>query len=340
MMNEKARHTITAVGPEQIRAAVGLPDLIEPVAEAFRRASAGEAESGLVVMFPALQPDEGDVYVKTGTLTGSPVHIVKVSPWFRVNVEDRRPQGGFIAVLDSRTGHTLALLQDDHYLSDLRTAAAGAVVARSMVSPGIRTALVVGSGTQAYWQSLALHRERPYQALLVWARDPQKAHELTMQLAPVLHGVTFEVVSELEPSVRRADVILTTTQAREPLIQGRWLRPGQHITAIGADDATKCELDTAVLRRARVFVDARDTARETGEVFRAIRDDGYALDEIAGELGEILAGATPARTRTDDITVATLSGLGVQDLVAAQVALQRLGLAPKGFALETERTAP
>lgn len=312
----------------QLRAAVHFPDLIEPVAHAFQASSAGHADSGLIVMFPAQQPEVGDVYVKSGTLRGHPIYIVKISPWFAVNVPERRPQGGFIAVFDSRTGHTLALLEDEHYLSDIRTAAAGAVAARILAPARVDTVLVVGAGVQAYWQPQALHRERPYRTLLVWARKPEKATALRARLAPVLPDIDIDVVDDLEPAVRRADVILTTTQAREPLIHGDWLRAGQHITAVGADDASKCELDVTVLRRARVYVDARDTARDTGEVHRAIRAGHYTLDDLAGELGHVLTGSTPARTSDHDITVATLAGLGVQDLVAAEVALQKLAARP------------
>jgi ornithine cyclodeaminase len=308
----------------QLRAAVHFPDLIEPVAHAFQASSAGHADSGLIVMFPAQLPEAGDVYVKSGTLRGHPIYIVKISPWFAANIAEQRPQGGFIAVFDSRTGHTVALLEDEHYLSDIRTAAAGAVAARALAPAQVDTALVVGSGVQAYWQPQALHRERPYRRLLVWARNLDKATALAARLAPALPDVDIEVVHDLEPAVQRADVILTTTQAREPLIHGDWLHPGQHITAIGADDATKCELDATALRRAHVYVDARDTARETGEVHRAIRAGHYTLDDLAGELGHVLAGTTPARTSADDITIATLAGLGVQDLVAAEIALQKL----------------
>lgn len=318
----------TVVTAAQLRAAVHFPDLIEPVAQAFQASSAGHADSGLIVMFPAEQPEAGDVYVKSGTLRGHRIYIIKISPWFATNVAEQRSQGGFIAVFDTRTGHTLALLEDEHYLSDIRTAAAGAVAARTLAPAQVDTALVVGSGVQAYWQPQALHRERPYRKLLAWARDPDKATALTARLASALPDVDIEVVHDLEPAVRRADVLLTTTQAREPLIHGDWLHPGQHITAIGADDATKCELDATVLHRARVYVDARDTARDTGEVHRAIRTGQYTLDDLAGELGHVLAGTTPARTSADDITVATLAGLGVQDLVAAEVALQKLDARP------------
>src|SRR5262252_4168622 len=122
--------TVAIVGADELRRHVFFEDLIEPVSRALQQSSAGEADNGLIVAFPLADRTRGDVYVKTGTLRGHSVYIVKVSPWFAANVERKQPQGGFIAVFDSETGHTRALLDEQHYLSDIRTAAAGALGAR------------------------------------------------------------------------------------------------------------------------------------------------------------------------------------------------------------------
>ena len=166
---------IRIVDAETIRASVSFEDLIEPVSRAFEESSAGLADNGLVVMFPAERNELGDVYVKTGSLRGHDVYIVKVSPWFSSNVERGLPQGGFVGVFDSHTGRTLALLNEEHYLSDIRTAAAGAVAARMLAPSKVATVAVLGAGVQGYWQPLALYRERPFTTLLIWARSLQKA---------------------------------------------------------------------------------------------------------------------------------------------------------------------
>ncbi|MQA73716.1 MAG: ornithine cyclodeaminase family protein [Solirubrobacterales bacterium] len=311
---------------DDLRGAVRFSDLVEPVARAFQASSAGDADNGLLVMLPADRPTDGDVFVKTSTLRGHPLYIVKIAPWFALNVQQGRPQGGLLAVFDSRTGHTLAVLEDEHYLSDIRTAAAGSVAARVLAPAVVDTALVIGSGVQAYWQPQALYKERPFRTLLLWARNNAKATALAARLADVLPEVQLRVVNDLEDAAGRADVLLTTTQARDPVVRGAWLRPSQHVTAIGADDQTKCELDAQTLQRARVFVDARDTAAATGEVYRFVYAGHYALADLAGEIGEVLAGSVPGRTSDDDITVATLAGLGVQDLVTAEVVLRVLGI--------------
>jgi ornithine cyclodeaminase/alanine dehydrogenase-like protein (mu-crystallin family) len=313
------------IDADTLRAAVGFDDLVEPTAQAFVESSAGLADNGLLTMFPAERPELGDVYVKTGSVRGHAVYIVKVAPWFQANAETGSPQGGFVAVFDSATGHTLALVHDEHYLSDIRTAAAGAVAARALARATVDTVAVLGAGVQAYWQPLALFRERPFTRLSVWARRRDKAEALMRRLGDDLPGVEIGFVGDVETAVRGADVLITATQAREPVVDGRWLRPGAHVTAVGADDATKCELDVEALRRAKVFVDARATAEANGDVHRAIQAGGYTIDDLSGELGEVLAGRVAGRTADDDITIATLTGIGAQDLVAAEVALAALG---------------
>jgi ornithine cyclodeaminase len=309
---------------DEIRAKVRFEHLVEPVARAFRESSARQAENGLTVMFPAQRRDLGDVYVKTGVLRGHRVFIVKVSPWFKLNVERGQPQGGFVAVFDAETGHTRAILNDEHYLSDIRTAAAGTLAARLLAPEAVETAAVLGSGTQAYWQPQALYGERPFRRLLIWGRDPAKAQTLRVRLRPRLPNVEIEVCLDLERAVRGADVIITATLSREALVRGAWLRPGQHITAVGSDDPTKCELDPEVLRRARVFVDEIDTTLANGDVHRAVRAGAYGPELLAGEIGDVLSGSKQGRTGPHDITVAKLVGIGAQDLAAAETALEML----------------
>jgi ornithine cyclodeaminase/alanine dehydrogenase-like protein (mu-crystallin family) len=318
--------TVRIVSAAELRAHVRFEDLIEPVAAAFQESSAGLADNGLVVMCPLERPGRGDVYVKTGTLQGHSVFIVKVSPWFAANVERGDAQGGFIGVFDSHTGHTIALLNEEHYLSDIRTAAAGALAARVLAPASVQTASVLGAGVQAYWQTLALHRERPFTTLLIWARHRDKALALKVRLTGKLPGVELCIEEELEHAVRAADVLICATLSREPLVRGEWLREGQHITAVGADDPSKCELDASVLQKARVFVDSLNTTAANGDVHRAIISGQYGLSDVTGEIGEVLAGTKIGRTSPSSITVAKFVGIGAQDIAAAETSLARLGI--------------
>jgi ornithine cyclodeaminase/alanine dehydrogenase-like protein (mu-crystallin family) len=319
-----AMSPVQIVGAEKLRAHVKFEHLIDPIAAAFQQVAAGHADNGHLVIFPVQPRDRGDVFVKTGSLQGHSAYVVKISPWFAANVEIGVAQGGFLALFDSSTGHTLAVLNDEHYLSDIRTAAAGAVAARLLAPTEIDAASVLGAGVQAYWQSVALYHERRFRTLLIWARDRDKAETLRQRLSSELPRVDVRVEAELERAVRRADVLICATAARQPFVRADWLHDGQHITAVGADDPSKCELDIDVLRRARVFVDSTAASSANGEVYRAMRDGTYSTGELAGEIGEIINGTNLGRRGDADITIAKFVGLGAQDLIAAEVALTTL----------------
>jgi ornithine cyclodeaminase len=325
----EATRAVRVVGANELRTHVKFKHLIDPIAAAFQEVTAGYADNGHLVMFPVRPRDQGDVFVKTATVQGHSAYVVKVSPWFATNVQAKVAQGGFLALFDSATGHTLAVLNEEHYLSDIRTAAAGAVAARVLAPREVDTASVLGAGAQAYWQSVALYHERPFRTLLIWARNDAKAEALRRRLSDELPGVDIRVEGGPEQAVRRADVIICATAARKPFVRADWLHDGQHITAVGADDSSKCELDVGVLRRARVFVDSITASSANGEVYRAMQDGTYSVDDLAGEIGEILNGSKIGRRDEADITVAKFVGLGAQDLVAAEVALARLTLVSK-----------
>ena len=143
-------------------------------------------------------------------------------------------------------------------------------------------------------------------------------------MTPLLPQVDIQVEPSLKRAVEFGDVVITATQSREPLVRGDWLRAGQHITAVGADDATKCELDSTALRCSRVFVDTVQTALANGEVHRAIKSGEYSRSALAGEIGDVLAKRCAGRQSADDITVATFAGIGAQDVVAANAAIGSL----------------
>jgi ornithine cyclodeaminase/alanine dehydrogenase-like protein (mu-crystallin family) len=308
-----------------LRKHVTFHDLIEPINIAFQEYSDGLADAGTITMFPAKHLEWGDVYVKTGNIHGHKSYIVKISPWFAANVEANQPQGGFIAVFDSETGRTRALLAEDHYLSDIRTASAGALAARFFAPHNVRTATVLGTGVQAFWQPQALYRERPYKHLNVWGRHNDKVQKLIKQLEPLLPNVLIKAENNLERAARAADVIMTTTSSREPILQGAWLHSGQHITAIGADDATKCELDAECLLRAnRLIVDSVESSQTLGDISRHLKQGNITPQQIHGEVGAVFSGKIPGRRNENEITIAKFVGLGIQDLIAAEVSLSKL----------------
>jgi len=221
----------------------------------------------------------------------------------------------------SSSGAVRALLLDNGYLTQIRTAAAGAAATDILAAKG-RTALgVLGAGRQALLQTEALGLVRQLNRVRIWARDPQKAGRAADHLRKL--GMSPAVCATAEEVVRASNVIITATSASVPLIKSAWLHPGLHISAIGSDSPAKCELEPAVLARASVYAcDSRDQCATLGE-WRAARAAGVQLAAISPEIGEIIAGTRAGRIRGDDITVADLTGVGLQDTAIALVALAR-----------------
>ncbi|MFE7530330.1 ornithine cyclodeaminase family protein [Kitasatospora sp. NPDC057542] len=309
---------------DRIRAAVNLADLVEPVADAFTAFSTTDGAQAPVMVLPVA--DGGDSHIKAAHLPRSRHFLVKIANWFPGNRHRGLPEGGgFVALFDATTGAVTALLEDEHHLSDLRTAAAGAVCACALARPDAARATVLGTGRQAELQAHALTLVRPIRQIRVWGRNHARATALAARLGQDLPRVDVTAVADPEQAVQQSDIVVTATASPTPVLFGSWLRPGQHITALGADDPAKRELDGAGLNRAtRVFVDSRELALRHGDIHAAITRGEVTGERIDGEIGDVLAGRIPGRRTPDDITVAKLIGIGPQDLAAAETALALL----------------
>lgn len=234
---------------------------------------------------------------------------------------------GGLLVCSATTGAPLCFLSDEHYLTDARTAAAGALATDVLATAGASTVGVLGAGTQAWLQVVTLAGLRRLTGVAVWARRPAAARDLAVRLRQALPSASVSFGATPEAIVSASHIVITATASTEPLIVGEWLQAGQHITALGADDDRKRELDATVLSRADVVVvDSRDQTCRTAELAPALRDGTLSLDEVV-ELGEVFAGAAAGRSRRDEITLAKLTGLAFQDLACAGVVLDRLGIA-------------
>jgi ornithine cyclodeaminase/alanine dehydrogenase-like protein (mu-crystallin family) len=202
------------------------------------------------ILHMALSQAKGEVDVKTAYIPGLASFAIKVSPGFFDNPKQGLPSlSGMMMLLSATTGRLEALHLDNGYLTELRTAAAGAVAARHLARADARIAGVLGAGSQAQAQIEALRLVRPIERVLMWARDPAKAEAAADRMAERLMLDVLPVASA-ERLVLEADVMVTATPARTPLIVADWLHPGLHITAIGSDAADKNELHPDVLRRA------------------------------------------------------------------------------------------
>ena len=318
-------HEIRIVTEAELRAAVTL-DLT--TVEVIERAFAALA-SGVVVMPPILSMDlpqvNGEVDVKTAYIPGFDGFAIKVSPGFFDNPTLGLPSlNGLMILFSATTGLVEAVFLDNGYLTDIRTAAAGAVAARHLAPERVETAGVIGTGVQARLQMQAAHLVRPFTRVLVHGRDKNKAAACAAELGAAL-GIAAEVAADAETLVKDAQLVVTTTPARTPVIRADWLHPGLHITAMGADQAGKNEIDPAALTAADLYVCDRVSQCETSGELEAARAAGLMRGVTPPELGTIVSGAHPGRVAETDVTICDLTGTGAQDTAIATHAAQVLG---------------
>ena len=305
-----------------LRACVSLdPGAVDIVDNAF----ATLARGGVVmppILSMAIAERHGEVDVKTAYVPGLEGFAIKVSPGFFDNpARGLASLNGMMIVLDAETGIVKAVLLDNGYLTDVRTAAAGAVAARHLAPETLDNVGVIGAGLQAQLQVEALALVRPFNTLQVWGRDPQKSAAYADRMAARL-GKPVTVAPSAEALVRTSQLVITTTPARAPLINSEWLHPGLHITAMGSDSADKNELDPAIVQAADRFVcDRVAQSRRLGELRSAIEAGAVAAEYSPDELGAICAGLAPGRRSANEITVCDLTGTGVQDTAIAVHAL-------------------
>ncbi len=312
----------------------GLVHLDLDAVECIERAFAALASGGVVmppILSMAIEAAHGEVDVKTAYVPGFDAFAVKISPGFFDNPRLGLPSlNGLMVLLSAKTGLTEALLLDNGYLTDVRTAAAGAVAARHMARSDARTAAILGAGVQARLQLKALTLVRPIVEARIWARDPDRAAAAAREMSESL-GIAVEPAADPEAAVRGADVVVTTTPATSPILRAEWLRPGQHVTAMGSDAPQKNELYPETLTVADVYVaDSLVQTRRLGELHHAIREGRVAEDAVFAELGDLVLGRVAGRPGPDAITVADLTGTGVQDTAIATLARDRARVAGAG----------
>lgn len=293
-----------------------------------------------VAMPPILRLDipeyRGEVDVKTAYVPGLDGFAIKISPGFFGNPALGLPSvNGLMVLLSSRTGLVEALLLDNGYLTDVRTAAAGAVAAKHLSRPDSAVAAIFGAGVQAALQLEALTLVRPIREARIWARQPERAAATAARLSERL-GIPVHAAEEGRAAIAGADIVVTTTPADRPILTADWLQPGQHVTAMGSDAEHKNELDPAILSRADLYVaDSLKQTRRLGELHHAIAAGIVATDRDFPELGAVIAGQAAGRPSTDAITVCDLTGTGVQDTAIATLARSRALGAGAGTVFET-----
>jgi ornithine cyclodeaminase len=307
----------------QIESVMRPADVVAAMEKAFAAYSRGEA-----VIPPAGHIDftdpPGEGHIKYGYLRGGATFTVKIATGFYENSKRGLPSGdGVILVFSSQTGQLLTILQDESYLTDIRTAAAGAVAAKYLARE-VRCIGIVGGGVQARLQLAYLATVLECRRAMIWARSADRAKAFHVE------GFDVRIAANINDLLDECDLVVTTTPSREPLITADHVKAGTHITAVGADGAGKNEIDPALFARAKLcVVDSRSQCSKFGDTSFALQR-GFIQPADLVEFGEIIEArqdprnAQQYRREPNDITIADLTGVAVQDIAVAELALEKL----------------
>jgi ornithine cyclodeaminase len=310
------------VSAEDCERALVIPELIEEIAQGFIDYTAGRVVVPPVGYLGFTEP-AGDVHLKYGYVKGGDVFVIKVAAGFPQNSERGLPTGdGCMLVFDSHTGFLLAVLLDRSRLTDIRTAVAGAVAARALAPKNISRIGIIGTGVQARLQPLMLKHVTTCREIALYGRSAVRAKACAESLEDAGFRVTmFESADAVAES---CELIVTTTASRDAHFRAAAVRPGTHVTGVGADAPGKQELDVKLFARADVVVaDSIAQCADHGDLAPALASGDIALDRVR-ELGAVLADPALGRTSERQISIADLTGVAVQDIVIASHVMRRI----------------
>jgi len=223
---------------------------------------------------------------------------------------------GAVLLFEPAHGQLLAVM-DASSITGIRTAAASGLATRLLARENAGDLAILGSGVQAASHLEAMRVVRTLRRVRVWSRDTDGAHAFAEREGRRL-GIPIETAASARSAVKDADIICTTTGAKEPILAGEWLSPGAHVNAVGACFPTTRELDTNAVRRSRFYVDCREsTLKEAGDFLIPRSEGAIGDDHIVGEIGDVVLGTVEGRRSPDEITIFKSLGIAIEDLASA-----------------------
>jgi len=267
----------------------------------------------------------GDVHIKYGYIIDDEFYVIKIaSGFYGSNPEDPSRQSGLMLVFKQKTGELSAILLDEGLLTNVRTAAAGAVVAKCLAPRNITCVGLVGAGTQARLQLEFLRGVIACREVLVWGLSQTELDLYKKDMEPI--GFHIQTTQNTERVAETCNFIVTATPSCSPLLKAEFIQKGTHITALGSDTPQKQELDPRILSMADLIVaDSISQCLERGEIHHALEADLIRKDQVI-ELGTVLADPSKSRTSDAQTTVADLTGVAVQDIQIAKAVCEKSGL--------------
>jgi ornithine cyclodeaminase len=304
----------------EIKAVLPSLDLLPEIEAGFVAYSAGKA---IVPPVGELILDRGEVHIKYGYIKEDSYYVIKVASGFYDNPQLGLPSsGGLMLLFSQMTGELVSIILDEGYLTDTRTAIAGSIAAKHLAPKAIESIGIVGTGIQARLQLTYLKMVSDCRDVLVWGRDERRLTQYQAEMKA--QGFQVGITRNAADILRNCNLVVTNTPAESPLLFADDLQKGTHITAVGSDTPEKQELDAAILNKADVVLaDSLSQCLLRGEIHKALEAGMIKEDELI-ELGEVILGRRAGRTSADQITVADLTGVAVQDIKIATAVYKAL----------------
>ena len=308
----------------EVKQLLSLPEVIEAVESAFKQKGLDRVQMPAKI-YLFYKRFDGDLRTMPAYLEDLGISAVKI-----VNVHPKNPARkclptvmAVITLLEPSTGAPLAIMGGTT-ITDMRTGAAGGIAAKYLARRDSKSVGLVGAGAQARTQLLALLEIFNVEEVRVWSRTEDTRNRFLTEIKKACHRrFQFLSAGSIRKAVENADIVVTTTPSRKPLITNDMISAGTHINCIGADAQGKQELDPQILKRAKIVVDDWAQAAHSGEINIPLKQGLITKEDIWAEIGEIVAGLKPGRQNQDEITVFTSTGLAIQDAVTAKIAYRK-----------------
>ena len=307
---------------KQVRSLIDIDELIAALAQAHVQYSTGKAVMPVRMVVP-LAPIQGRITSMPGFLSEDQALGMKVVTYFQDNPKRNLPAIlATILLFSTETGQAIATMEGS-YITAIRTACASALATKLLANPETPVLGILGAGVQARVHIQALTRVRKIERIKIYSPSGTSGAAVQRELTPQVDAA-IELARSAEETARGADIVVTATTAKEPILQCEWLKAGAHINAVGSHRPDLREIDGQTLARAKIVVDSRDAIMaECGDILLALKEKAIGENHIHGEIGEVLAGLKPGRTRSDELTLYKSVGIAVQDVAAANLVYRK-----------------
>ena len=315
-----------------IESVLDMKSTIEGVREVYRLKSLGMTDVWPLISHDFENP-RGVMDIKSGSVSGENIHGLKMLNSFPGNEAQGLPVfTGMLMIFDSLTGIPQGVM-DASFITCMRTGAAGALGASLLCRPESENLFLLGAGRQALFQIAASLMLMP-NIKKVFISDPLSCEnargfaascreKLNKSFGIDASDVLFEAAEDMESALAKSDIVITVTPARSPVIKKAWIKPGTHLSCIGADMPGKEEIEPEIFTGARIFTDDTPQCLRCGELELAAAKGLVSAKDIAGEIGDIISGKIRGRLSSEDITIFDATGIAMLDLVTGKKAIER-----------------